>query len=312
MRPLVIFSATLLASCAEREGWKHVFFYDADGDGWGDPATRTVDYERPPGFVWGYASPDCDDANPAIHPLAEETCNLRDDDCDGDVDEGVTVDWYRDADGDGYGDPETVLAACTLPAGYLPDSQDCDDTDPEVHPGADDPCNGVDNDCSGDALELDDDEDGLSDCEGDCLDDEDAAYPGAQEVCDGLDDDCDGALPGDEADVDGDGEMACEGDCDDTDRTSAHLNVEVCDGVDNDCNGIADDACIVCDIAIPNDFGSIQEGLDAASSGAVVCVGPGTWSGPIHFNGVDVTLLGTRGPLETIIDGGGDADGEGG
>jgi hypothetical protein len=59
--------------------------------------------------------------------------------------------WYRDADGDGHGDPEVVQDACEQPDGYVPEAGDCDDDDPTVHPGAAQPCGGPDKNCDGEA-----------------------------------------------------------------------------------------------------------------------------------------------------------------
>ena len=87
---------------------------------------------------------DCDDANPAVHPDATETCNEVDDNCDGDVDTGVGATWYLDADGDGYGLDDQPLIACAQPAGYAADAGDCDDAEPSIHPGATETCNEVD------------------------------------------------------------------------------------------------------------------------------------------------------------------------
>ena len=42
---------------------------------------------------------DCDDGRSAVNPAGTETCNGRNDDCDGDTDEGVTTTYTRDADG---------------------------------------------------------------------------------------------------------------------------------------------------------------------------------------------------------------------
>ena len=57
--------------------------------------------------------------------------------------------YYADTDGDTYGDPSNILQACSLPAGYVTNDDDCDDTRAAVHPGATEICNGLDDDCDG-------------------------------------------------------------------------------------------------------------------------------------------------------------------
>lgn len=60
---------------------------------------------------------DCNDDNASIHPNATETCNGMDDDCDGSVDEGLMT-FYRDQDGDGYGNSAvTQQGVCPAPSG---------------------------------------------------------------------------------------------------------------------------------------------------------------------------------------------------
>jgi len=56
---------------------------------------------------------------------------------------------YRDADGDGYGDPGSSAQFCAgyVPAGYVLDATDCNDANASVHPGAPEVCDGSDNDC---------------------------------------------------------------------------------------------------------------------------------------------------------------------
>ncbi|MBM4394664.1 MAG: putative metal-binding motif-containing protein [Deltaproteobacteria bacterium] len=205
--------------------------------------------------------PMCVEACPLPPP---ETCNGRDDDCDGEADEGVLVAFHPDLDGDGHGGPGGDLFGCTAPAGHAATDDDCDDTDEDVHPGALEACNGRDDDCDSavPANEADADIDGFRVCQGDCRDDRAAVHPGAAEVCDGLDGDCDGEV--DEgvlstfyADDDGDGFgdpaaplRACEAppghvadstDCDDASAAVKPGAVEACNGKDDDCDGAADD-----------------------------------------------------------------------
>lgn len=61
----------------------------------------------------------------------------------------IETTWYRDADGDGYGDPSVSLVQATKPEGYVDNADDCDDYDPEVYPGAPDLCGGKDYNCDG-------------------------------------------------------------------------------------------------------------------------------------------------------------------
>jgi hypothetical protein len=57
------------------------------------------------------ASEDCDDTDATINAGAIETCDGVDNDCDGEIDEGVSDTWYADADGDGYGDADAPVEA---------------------------------------------------------------------------------------------------------------------------------------------------------------------------------------------------------
>ena len=143
----------------------------------------------------------------------------------------VTITTAADADGDGY-------SFCNA---LQPTLEDCDDGDAVVYPGAQELCNGEDDDCDGSlpADELDGDGDGVIAC-ADCDDADATVFPGNVEICDGasLDNDCDPST--DEA-VDGDGDLSstCAGDCDDTDALIYVGAPEVCNGLDDDCDGLA-------------------------------------------------------------------------
>jgi hypothetical protein len=92
---------------------------DADGDGW------TI------------ALGDCNDADAGVSPGANEiAANGVDDNCDGFIDGATSF----DVDGDGY---LGVSVEANDPL------QDCNDSDPSIHPGATEVVNGADDDCDG-------------------------------------------------------------------------------------------------------------------------------------------------------------------
>lgn len=72
---------------------------------------------------------DCDDMQSSVHPTATETCNQRDDDCDGVTDEDLLVTSWRDADRDLYGSAQHSSRTCPhlVPKGNVNNDYDCDD-----------------------------------------------------------------------------------------------------------------------------------------------------------------------------------------
>ena len=91
--------------------------YDRDGDGYFD-------------------SEDCDDSNSSINPDELELCDGLDNNCDGQVNEGIIQKDYSDNDADGFGDPNTEIEACSPPTGHVSMGSDCDDNDDAVFPEA--------------------------------------------------------------------------------------------------------------------------------------------------------------------------------
>ncbi|MBL8717684.1 MAG: putative metal-binding motif-containing protein [Myxococcales bacterium] len=69
-------------------------------------------------------------------------------DCTGKGD-GLEHSWFQDKDGDGHGDAKNTQQACVAPSGWVSSSDDCDDGQPSVHPGAAEICDRLDNDCNG-------------------------------------------------------------------------------------------------------------------------------------------------------------------
>jgi len=220
-----------------------LWYADADGDGFGDVSTETTSCDGDEGLVADAS--DCDDTVATVNPDATEICNGIDDDCDlltddDDPDLDGADTWYRDGDGDGFGDDASALTACTAPEAHVADGGDCDDTDAAVNPDAAELCNTLDDDCDG---LIDDDDDsvtdqtvwyldsdsdgygttaysvtacdepsGFADNADDCDDGDSGTWPGANESCDGDDNDCDSAVDENAsdagvwyADADGDG-----------------------------------------------------------------------------------------------------------
>ena len=192
------------------------YYGDADGDGYGDPDDSVEADSAPAGYVEN--ADDCDDTDPNVNPGETEVCgNGIDDNCDGNIDEGCGT-YYRDADGDTYGNASDSVEADSAPAGYVENADDCDDTDPNVNPGETEVCgNEIDDNCDGqidegcnmyyrdadedgygdpdDSIEADSAPEGYVEDNTDCDDNNAEVNPGATEVCgNGIDDNCDGQV----------------------------------------------------------------------------------------------------------------------
>ena len=213
-----------------------------------------------------------------------------------------------DLDDDGYG------------------TDDCDDADASIHPGAEDVCDGIDNDCDDEtdedarAVYADADGDGFGDVNAplacdeagatnsrDCDDTDPDAFPGADEACNGIDDDCDGT-PDNGLDVvtsyrDSDGDAS-------GDPNNTTTDCQVPSGYvanDNDCNDrdSASPAWVATTgregaRGTPDDpLSTIQAGIYSGAS--CVRVGPGTYYESINYYGYPTDVKATEGPTSTTI-----------
>ncbi|MBN2799176.1 MAG: putative metal-binding motif-containing protein [Deltaproteobacteria bacterium] len=240
------------------------------------------------------AGEDCDDHAPSVSPDADEVCDGVDNDCDGEVDEDAVDRLLAlpDADGDGYGVEAQGVLTCALAVGQTLLGGDCSDDDPDIHPGAWELCDGVDNDCDGhldpdDAVDAgrwyaDTDGDGfgapgqgVTACQSparsvgndlDCDDLAAAVSPSAEAVCDGVDNDCDGAV--DPPSATGASERFLDGDEDGFGAGPWRLSCDPLPGyvdLDGDCDDrqalVYPGAAEACD-GMDNDCdGGIDEGL---------------------------------------------------
>jgi uncharacterized repeat protein (TIGR03803 family) len=193
------------------------FYRDNDGDGFGNK-NRSITACDITSSNYVSSNKDLNDNDGTIFPGAPELCDGKDNDSDGDTDEGCpeATTWYRDADGDGWGNANTSKIAPTQPVGYVSNKLDCNDRNKTK--GGPEVCDGRDNDCDGvidNGFELkpfysDFDGDGygtpkrmIMSCSApmrfvsdssDLNDDNGNVYPGAPELCDGRDNNQDGQI----------------------------------------------------------------------------------------------------------------------
>ncbi len=265
------------------------WFADLDGDGFGDEANTAIACWALVDFT--LLGGDCDDARADVNPDATDRCDGVDDNCyAGEFDAVDAIVAYEDGDADGFGFlPRTVCD----PAGLVLVDGDCQDADASSFPGADEWCDGADNDCDGDvdeealdALPFYRDADG--DTLGDALDIAWSCTPPTGSVADASDcDDSDAGVGGPLVwfqDDDGDGygttsTVACTspgagagvlgGDCDDADPAAWPGAPESCDTTaDLDCDGL---------VGTDDLDGDGLQSCDDCDDGDATLAGPTAW-----------------------------------
>ena len=196
------------------------YFYDDDGDGYGTPDITQDACAAPSNFVTNDL--DCNDLDNTINPNATEVCDGVDNNCDGQIDEGITTStYYEDLDGDGFGSSNSIQSCLPIGSFTTLNTGDCSDNNDQAYPGAAEICgNGLDDNCDGftDENQLtfyaDIDLDGFGDLSSpiiacvesagvvnnsqDCDDTNNFVYPGALGTGEDLDNNCDGNIEGDE------------------------------------------------------------------------------------------------------------------
>ncbi len=246
------------------------FYADQDQDGWGNAMDTVIACQAPNGYVAVFG--DCDDTDNQVYPAAVEVCNNQDENCDGEADEYVMIQFYRDADLDGFGDLNNMILACVEPEGFVENTLDCDDqvmTFQDIDGdgfGSEiaDACGVlITGDCDDNVLLFEDlDNDGFGGIEyaacgnlvsDDCNDSDPLISPIGLEICNSIDDNCNGEVDEgvlseyyNDADLDGFGDInvtvyACEPatgyvgnteDCDDNLLTYADLDFDGFGGSD--------------------------------------------------------------------------------
>ncbi|MBC8045820.1 MAG: putative metal-binding motif-containing protein, partial [Fimbriimonadaceae bacterium] len=203
------------------EGSDYVYYWDADGDGYGGPSSPFFSLCPTPPANHVIDNTDCFEGDATIHPGATEVCNFYDDDCNGIAND---ITWYLDNDGDGYGNPDIINTTCPMPVNYVANNLDCNDSNAIIYPAAFEYCDGFDNDCDG---SIDEDYevstfyfDGDNDSYGNPLN---AGSFCSEEIAYNF------------------GYIYNSNDCDDTNGNVYPFNDESCNDIDDNCNSEIDE-----------------------------------------------------------------------
>ncbi|RYZ42154.1 MAG: hypothetical protein EOO71_08965 [Myxococcaceae bacterium] len=126
-----------------------IWYGDGDGDNYAGTTfelrwcTNPSNLKDPNGnvlvrghYVASLIPTDCNDSNASISPGATEVCNLIDDNCNSQTDEGTQIAFYPDTDNDGCGANVAPSMACYAPGtcgfGFVTNHNDTNDNDSSV------------------------------------------------------------------------------------------------------------------------------------------------------------------------------------
>jgi hypothetical protein len=194
------------------------YYIDSDNDGYGNSSTATSSCSPLQGYV--LQGGDCNDNNANRNPGLPEICNNIDDNCNNQIDDGLTfLNYYIDTDADGFGAGNSTFACASPGINYVTNNTDCNNTNALINPSRTEICNSIDDNCNtliDDGLVfnnyyLDADADGyytslvnacvspgpnytlIQGVLGDCNDNNSNVHIGAIEICgNGIDEDCSG------------------------------------------------------------------------------------------------------------------------
>lgn len=132
----------------ESTATSRVWYRDRDADKYGSANLSQLGTVQPSGFVANNL--DCNDSNSRIFPGAQEMHDGLDNNCDDRIDEGFTATrYYIDQDGDTYGSSASSIDAFEPVDGYVKNDSDCNDSNSNIFPGAQEAYDSIDNDCNG-------------------------------------------------------------------------------------------------------------------------------------------------------------------